>query len=365
MTTYVSSVRNVNEGLDALVELSARGHLWRTISPRGMETKEFKGTFITEYQKPRERVLFNAARDCNPFFHLMESIWILAGRSDVAFLAQYNAKIASFSDDGKSFHAPYGYRLRHHFAGPQGLFEAKECDQIAEVIRLLLGDPDTRRAVLCIWDPFEDLNVTSKDIPCNALVMLKQRDDILDMTVCCRSNDAIWGAYGANAVQFSMLQEFIASAIGAEVGVYRQVSDSFHIYTDNIAWKRVVAEHRDTIDQSGLDWYSADGSECIPYKLMNDAAWFDWLAQAKLFVADALFDGSYNRKIDSFFTDVARPVQLAWDIYKGKTKLLAKDDKNVRIVKAIGMLQVQCKAIDWKIACIEWLERRQEEVAKE
>ena len=32
----------------------------------------------------------------------------------------------------------------------------------------------------------------------------------LCMTVCNRSNDMLWGAYGANVVHMSMLQEFVA-----------------------------------------------------------------------------------------------------------------------------------------------------------
>ena len=51
------------------------------------------------------------------------------------------------------------------------------------------------------------------------------------MTVCCRSNDIIWGTYGTNAVHFSMLQEYLAARLNAQLGVYRHISDSFHAYS--------------------------------------------------------------------------------------------------------------------------------------
>jgi hypothetical protein len=69
----------------------------------------------TVYKCPSERVLFHKGRDANPIFHLMESIWMLAGRNDAAFLQQFNKRMADFSDDNKVFNAAYGYRWRKHF----------------------------------------------------------------------------------------------------------------------------------------------------------------------------------------------------------------------------------------------------------
>jgi hypothetical protein len=56
----------------------------------------------------------------------------------------------------------------------------------------------------------------------------------LDLTVCCRSNDALWGAYGANAVHFSILQEYLAAKIGCGIGTYYQFSNNFHVYVDEL-----------------------------------------------------------------------------------------------------------------------------------
>lgn len=193
------------------------------------------GPVATVYREPRRRVLFDADRDANPFFHLFEALWILAGRRDVRTLAWFNSRMSNYSDDEHTFHAPYGYRLRH----------ARGFDQIETVCRMLQKNPYDRRAVLQIWDAVSDLNARSLDIPCNDIVMLRVRDTIatfhhsgrvLDITVCCRSNDAIWGAYGANAVQFSVLQEYIAAKIGAGVGNYVQMSHNLHVYTDTPYW---------------------------------------------------------------------------------------------------------------------------------
>ena len=48
--------------------------------------------------------------------------------------------------------------------------------------------------------------------------ILKIKNGRLQMTVHCRSNDIIWGTYGANAVHFSILQEYVAARIGVDLG---------------------------------------------------------------------------------------------------------------------------------------------------
>lgn len=259
--TYVSYVRNVNHALHALRDSWENYGMWRTVHPRGMLTREVCGTVITEYERPCERVLFNPARDANPFFHFFESLWILAGRRDVGFLSQFNSTIKNYSDNGDTFHAAYGYRLRRHFRTGDG----EEIDQLVRVIEMLREEPDTRRAVMMIWDPREDLATHSRDIPCNDTVMFKLRDKVLDMTVCNRSNDAIWGAYGANAVQFSVLQEFVAHTVNADVDYYRQVSDNFHVYPDQSTWINYMA---DTQSDSLVDPYTEE-VRVRPYRLIK------------------------------------------------------------------------------------------------
>ena len=68
--------------------------------------------FKLELTNPIARCVGGCKRDVNIFFLLAEALWIWAGRSDVDFLTKFNSRMAEFSDDGKVFHAPYGFRLR-------------------------------------------------------------------------------------------------------------------------------------------------------------------------------------------------------------------------------------------------------------
>lgn len=81
---YVIRARNVEHAL--LQGMSYLRDNGITMNRRGMDVVESPVPVATVYEKPRERVLMNAARNANPFFHFFESLWIIAGRSDVAFL---------------------------------------------------------------------------------------------------------------------------------------------------------------------------------------------------------------------------------------------------------------------------------------
>jgi len=218
---FSMTVRNVDEALQAGTKLL--NEVGEEITCRGMKTLEAPDPVATKYYNPMECVCFHPSRSPNPFFHFFEALWILGGKEDVAYVAQFNPNMGQFSDDGVFFHGAYGHRLRYHHG----------FDQVEVAIRLLKNDETTRQVVLQIWSAGMDLGAMSKDIPCNDLVFLKVRNGQLHMRVCCRSNDMIWGAYGANAVQFPFLLEYLALSAGYPVGTYTQISDSFHVYTEN------------------------------------------------------------------------------------------------------------------------------------
>ena len=148
----------------------------------------------TVYKKPWERVLLEKTRDANPFFHLVEAIWMMAGSENLRQLTHFNTGMNRFSDNGKTLNGAYGYRWFHTF----------KINQIEHAVQTLRADPDSRRCVVQMWNPWGDLDSSSIDIPCNTNIYFKIREGELQMTVCNRSNDMIWGAYGANAVHMSV-----------------------------------------------------------------------------------------------------------------------------------------------------------------
>lgn len=194
--------------------------------------------FKTIIKNPYRRVVGGYNRNINPFFLLAEAMWIFTGRKDVKFLSMFNKNMEKFSDDGKVFHAPYGFRLRHWGVRSEDKFceenlhAAQGYDQITDAIRIFDNNPNTRQVVLSIWNPDLDLGTKTKDIPCNDIIMMKIRNGKLITTIQNRSNDLHWGL-PTNIFQFSFITEIISACLGIELGTQTHNSQSLHIYDWN------------------------------------------------------------------------------------------------------------------------------------
>lgn len=328
------TARNVNEAWDQARALLNQTHTARP--SRVGEVWEYPAPVVTEYLHPTERVLFNPQRNPNPFFHLFEALWMLAGRNDVDWVAQFNPRMREFSDDGQTFHGAYGYRWRYAFDLDGGA-EDDYADQLLKIIRMLKRSPNERRAVLTMWNPIWDLERPEiKDIPCNQQVMFKIRDGRLTATVTCRSNDIVWGAYGSNVVHFSMLLEYMAARIGVPVGAMWVLSDSWHAYTER--WEALGGKD----PQHSQDYY--DSGEVRPYPLVEEEAFWDEDLKWWLEWSDTLETKDVYQYRNSFFPLVATPMLNAWRAYREKS-----------LEEAHVALQA-CLASDWKKGAEMFLE---------
>jgi hypothetical protein len=314
----VFKVRNAHEAIPIAHEYLRREGVKR--DSRAGDVLVSPDPVTTVYEKPLERVIFWPERDANPFFHFFEGLWMLAGRDDVEYLSRYNSNIAKVaSDDGKRFHGSYGTRWRTHFG----------FDQLKEAIARLKADPKDRRTIIQMWDPRCDFGGSGKDYPCNQSVHAEINHlGELDIKIFCRSNDAVWGTYGSDSVDFSMLQEYLAAGIGVRVGRYWQISSNYHAYVNTI----------DKIDvRAGRNPY--DGG-MQPYSMINYSL-EKWDAELLYFL-----QGERSTFTDRFFSCVAVPLAHAWESYKAKDFQRAAWHVN------------NCWAQDWRRAACEWLERR-------
>jgi thymidylate synthase len=323
--THVIRERNVNEAfLSGLWWLRTAGV--REESRNG-PVLVAPGPVITEYENPWERVLFEPRRDCNHVFHLLEALWMLTGSTDVTPLIPFNPRIVEYTED-LDMHGAYG--ARWIYWGDHGF------NQIEESISQLRANRNSRQVVISMWNPEWDLTTTQwKDRPCNTHLYLDCRGGKLNMTVCCRSNDMLWGAYGANVVHFSILQEFIARAVGVPMGVYRQFSNNFHLYTD----VPMVAEFLNTPPTYAEDSYRTTKDLHIPL-IADDEIYTDFLADCQELTWNFKEEG--NVYATRFIRNIADPLKRAYLERKaGKPYTLA------------GI-----EWCDWKLAFHDWCKRR-------
>lgn len=337
--------RNVNEAFTDLVTIfrdrdDQEVNIVKRPSRAGDVLQIAEPVTIT-YTHPRERVLFNPERDANQFFHLYESLWMLAGREDVKPLEYYNSRMSEFSDDGVKFNGAYGYRWRKHFG----------YDQLEWITDELRANLNSRRCVLQMWDsgsvcdngePREgsgDLYLGfhgSKDVPCNTCAFFLINDGRLDMTVCNRSNDLIWGLLGANVVHFSILQEYLAAHLGVEVGVYNQFTNNLHAYTERFNPELWLKSGRDGSYGDGLSYPKSK-------PLVLDPKVFD--QELPKFVDKNQGPAVLSTYQEPFLQTVAQPMCQAF--YSHKLKNGAAMDWVYRIA-----------ADDWRLACQQWIEGR-------
>lgn len=212
----MSLYRNAEEAF-----IGELGHIdlsGRDVHVRGSFTRELTARSFT-ITHPGERCISVQGRLNNIVATVAETVWVLAGRNDLDFLGNYLPRAVDFSDDGSTWRAGYGPRLRAWHG----------VDQLAQVVKVLREDPLSRRAVISLFDPAVDFAQT-KDVPCNNWVHFLQRDGRLDMSIAVRSNDVIWGFSGINAFEWSVVHDVVARTIGATVGVQHWMVASMHLY---------------------------------------------------------------------------------------------------------------------------------------
>lgn len=188
--------------------------------------------------QPQERWTISREPGINPAFALAEVVWILMGRKDSAFLNFWNPALRRFASKGPAYYGAYGERLRFRFG----------IDQLRAAYEALAARPDSRQVVLQIWDPAGDLPMRAgrpreEDIPCNLCSLLKVRRGRLEWVQVMRSNDLILGL-PHNFVQFTMLQELMASWLGVRIGPYIHYSYSLHVYERQLGDLRRVGARR-------------------------------------------------------------------------------------------------------------------------
>jgi thymidylate synthase len=325
--------RNITDALvTVLSDIESRG---RCVTARGSEQREVLGALVT-LDRPRERVLTVPHRNNNVFAQVAETLWVLAGQDDLEFLSAYLPRAVDFSDNGTTWRAAYGPRLRSWGGG---------VDQLAQVRARLTEDPHTKRAVAAIFDPAQDYGDTL-DVPCNNWLHFLQRDSELLLNVAVRANDAIWGFSGINVFEWSVLHELMASTLGWSVGRMSWFVGTLHVYERHYGTAARIVRH------NGIRSVYEFGFEPIPIQLGLDR--LDETLQ-QIFVVEALARSGAHQEAraqnelvsDPFFGACATMLRAHQAFDAGRSPELAW-----RIVDELPA------GSDFRVAAAEYLSRR-------
>jgi hypothetical protein len=184
-----------------------------------------------------------------------------------------------------------------------------------------------------MWDTvYDGPNARTSDRPCNTHIYFRvDETDSLNMTVCNRSNDFIWGMLGANVVHMTMLQELVASAAGFKLGMYHVFSNNCHIYTTVPRYEGII---KTTLD---VDMYKGKGMVEAHMPLLEGCTHVEFIEDCV-----RLLDGEEEFQCP-WIQHVAWPIKMAY------TDRANRYDYIGEIV-----------ASDWHRACWDWETRRLE-----
>lgn len=191
------------------------------VAPRGALTREVIGVSLCLTAPRRRLVSLAPTRVVNPAFAAAETAWILSG-DDAPWIFTYNQRLAEFAEAGR-LRGAYGPRLRRW---------ADRVDQLDHVRHLLLTDPGTRRAVIQLYDPAQEID-NRFDVPCTLGFRFFLRDGRLDMHTTMRSQD-LWLGFCYDVFTFTVLHELMAGWVGARLGTYHHHVDSLHLYAEHL-----------------------------------------------------------------------------------------------------------------------------------
>jgi thymidylate synthase len=306
---------SVNDALPRLLaDLRESGE---EVPSRAGETLELTHVGIT-LNNPTFREIVLPDRKASLAAQIAETVWVLAGKSDVGWLEHYLPRAGEFSDDGQNWRAGYGQRLR---AWPRRDGSGDVIDQYRWAVEHLQEKPESRQAVMSIWDPVVD-TTPGKDIPCNDWLSFSCRKGALDLHVAVRSNDVIWGWSGINQFEWSTLLEVTAGLLGLKVGKLHFSTTSFHLYEHHYRKSRKIVERFADPNQPSTAALVAPlilrGSPRFNFRKVVEAGWasgtprvdnLDYLLHRWFLVEKGIRSGSnVSRDVENF----PEPMLQSW-----------------------------------------------------
>lgn len=183
----------------------------------------FNVGFTLENPSQKNINVLNPDRKFNLEYAEAEWQWYLSGDPSIDKLGEINGSIPpiweTMADSDRKVRSNYGWQWeREH--------------QLDKVIQMLKVYPDTRQAVLSIYDG-KEISTYRKDTPCTYAVQFTILDNKLHMAVLMRSND-LWFGFCNDQYCFASLQELVAERLSIELGTYYHFAHNLHLYNNKL-----------------------------------------------------------------------------------------------------------------------------------
>jgi thymidylate synthase len=160
-----------------------------------------------------------------------ELLWFLSGSTNVAYLNAHGVSIwDEWADERGELGPVYGHQWRS-WPTPDG----GHVDQIADLMKRLTADPDSRRLIVSAWNVADLPRMALA--PCHAMFQFYVADGRLSCQLYQRSADIFLGV-PFNIASYALLTEMIAQQCDLAPGDFVWTGGDCHLYLNHLEQAR-------------------------------------------------------------------------------------------------------------------------------
>ena len=157
-----------------------------------------------------------------------ELLWFLSGDSNIRYLRENGVSIwDDWADENGDLGPVYGVQWRHWPTS-----DGRTVDQIAQIMRQLRENPDSRRIILSAWNVAEIDNMALP--PCHCLFQFYVAGGKLSCQLYQRSCDIFLGV-PFNIASYALLTHMLAQQADLAVGDFVWTGGDCHLYSNHLA----------------------------------------------------------------------------------------------------------------------------------
>lgn len=158
---------------------------------------------------------------------IYELLWFLRGDTNVRYLNEHGVRIwDEWADSHGDLGPIYGHQWRSWPAS-----DGRQVDQIAEVVRQIRENPDSRRLIVSAWNVGDLPRMAIP--PCHTLFQFYVGADRLSCQLYQRSADAFLGV-PFNIASYALLTMMVAQATGLGPGEFVHTLGDVHLYRNHL-----------------------------------------------------------------------------------------------------------------------------------
>ena len=158
---------------------------------------------------------------------IYELLWFLKGDTNIKYLNDHKVSIwDEWADEDGNLGRVYGAQWTD-WTNPQG----ESLNQIAQVVDSLKNNPNSRRHIVCAWNPGE-INQMALP-PCHALFQFYVANGKLSCQLYQRSADLFLGV-PFNIASYALLTQMIAQVCDLEAHEFVHTFGDLHLYKNHL-----------------------------------------------------------------------------------------------------------------------------------